>query len=84
VNVLFQADPGQMELLQSVLMNCGTIVMGNNERITLPDTLRFMWEVRSFPWQQFPWQLQVICFVFSMWKERINMTKSSACLIVIL
>ena len=36
-----------MELLQTVLINSGTVVMGNNERICIPETLRFMWELES-------------------------------------
>ncbi|XP_053409232.1 uncharacterized protein LOC123561373 isoform X4 [Mercenaria mercenaria] len=42
-----EADHGQLELLQSILMNCGSMVLGNNERIAVPDTLRFMWELES-------------------------------------
>ena len=43
----FKADAGQMELLQTVLINSGCVVMGNNERIAIPETLRFMWELES-------------------------------------
>ncbi|KAL3885754.1 hypothetical protein ACJMK2_025795 [Sinanodonta woodiana] len=42
-----EADPAQMELLQSVLDSGGSVVLGNNERIVIPDTLRFMWEMES-------------------------------------
>ncbi|XP_052258855.1 uncharacterized protein LOC127863384 isoform X2 [Dreissena polymorpha] len=42
-----EADPGQLELLHTVLMNCGSVVLGNNERITVPDTLRFIWELET-------------------------------------
>ena len=36
-----------MELLQSVLINSGCVMMGNNERITIPEILRFIWELES-------------------------------------
>jgi hypothetical protein len=32
-------------MLESVLHNDGSIVLANNERIVIPDTLRFLWEV---------------------------------------
>lgn len=40
-----EVDPGQMELLSAVLNNDGAVVLGNNERIIIPETVRFIWEV---------------------------------------
>ncbi|CAH1797693.1 unnamed protein product [Owenia fusiformis] len=40
-------DPRQMELMSAMLHNDGAIVMGNNERINVSDTLRFVWEMES-------------------------------------
>lgn len=34
-----------MELLGAVLNNDGSVVLGNNERIVIADTIRFLWEV---------------------------------------
>ncbi len=34
--------------MESVLHNDGTIVLADNERIIVPDTLRFIWEVRPY------------------------------------
>ena len=34
-----------MELLYSILNNSGTVVLANNERLTIPPTMRFIWEV---------------------------------------
>lgn len=42
-----EVDPGQMELLSAVLNNDGAVVLGNNERIIIPETVRFIWEVRE-------------------------------------
>ena len=42
-----EVDPGQMELLSAVLNNDGAVVLANNERIVIPDTVRFIWEVRK-------------------------------------
>ena len=39
-------DSAQLELMQTILHNDGEIVLANNERIVVPDTLRFIWEVR--------------------------------------
>lgn len=36
-----------MELLSAVLNNDGAVVLGNNERIIIPETVRFIWEVRE-------------------------------------
>jgi hypothetical protein len=41
-----EVDPGQMELLSAVLNNDGAVVLGNSERIIIPETVRFIWEVR--------------------------------------
>lgn len=40
-----EVDPGQMELLSAVLNNDGAVVLGNSERIIIPETVRFIWEV---------------------------------------
>lgn len=42
-----EVDPGQMELLSAVLNNDGAVVLGNNERIIIPETVRFIWEVSN-------------------------------------
>ena len=42
---VLQCDPHQMELLYSILNNSGTVVLANNERLSVPLTLRFVWEV---------------------------------------
>ncbi|XP_023931015.1 dynein beta chain, ciliary-like [Lingula anatina] len=42
-----ELDPVQLELMESILHNDGAIVLGNNERVIMPDNLRFMWEVDS-------------------------------------
>ncbi|XP_076457719.1 uncharacterized protein LOC143291635 isoform X3 [Babylonia areolata] len=42
-----ECDPHQMELLHSILNNSGTVVLANNERISIPPTLRFIWEMES-------------------------------------
>ncbi|XP_064650622.1 uncharacterized protein LOC135502065 isoform X3 [Lineus longissimus] len=42
-----QADPGQMEILESVLASPGAVVFGNNERLAVGETLRFIWETDS-------------------------------------
>ena len=39
-------DAGQLELMQTILHTDGDVVLANNERIVVPDTLRFIWEVR--------------------------------------
>lgn len=44
-----EVDPGQMELLSAVLNNDGAVVLGNNERIIIPETVRFIWEVSKLP-----------------------------------
>ena len=44
--VVWQLDVSQLELMESILHNTGSIVLANNERIVVPDTLRFVWEVR--------------------------------------
>ena len=44
----FQMDSAQLELMQTILHNDGEIVLANNERIVVPDTLRFIWEVRLY------------------------------------
>ena len=41
-------DSAQLELMQTILHNDGEIVLANNERIVVPDTLRFIWEVRTY------------------------------------
>ena len=41
-------DSAQLELMQTILHNDGEIVLANNERIVVPDTLRFIWEVRLY------------------------------------
>ena len=43
-----ECDVNQMELLHSILNNSGSVVMANNERLCIPETLRFIWEVRYF------------------------------------
>ncbi|XP_071095883.1 uncharacterized protein [Haliotis cracherodii] len=42
-----QTDPSQMEMLQNCLIHNGSVVLANNERIVIPDTLRFIWEQES-------------------------------------
>eukprot|EP00105_Crassostrea_gigas_P044993 XP_019929141.1 PREDICTED: dynein beta chain, ciliary isoform X4 [Crassostrea gigas] len=42
-----EVDPGQMELLSAVLNNDGAVVLGNNERIIIPETVRFIWEMEN-------------------------------------
>ncbi|KAK3108743.1 hypothetical protein FSP39_014630 [Pinctada imbricata] len=42
-----EVDPGQMELLSAVLNNDGAVVLCNNERIVIPETIRFIWEMES-------------------------------------
>jgi hypothetical protein len=34
-----------MELLYSILINSGAVVLANNERLSIPPTMRFIWEV---------------------------------------
>nr|KAG5694045.1 hypothetical protein BaRGS_025624 [Batillaria attramentaria] len=36
-----------MELLYTILNHNGTVVLANNERLTIPPTLRFIWEMES-------------------------------------
>ena len=37
----------QLELLECILCKDGTpVVMANSERLTVPESLRFIWEVR--------------------------------------
>ena len=43
----FQLDSNQFELMESILHHDGSIVLANNERIVISDTLRFIWEVRT-------------------------------------
>ncbi|XP_020627063.1 dynein beta chain, flagellar outer arm-like isoform X2 [Orbicella faveolata] len=38
-------DPMQMELFGSIVQNTGTVVLGNNERIKIPDALLIVWEL---------------------------------------
>lgn len=40
-----ECDPCQMEIMDSILHNDGTIVLGNNERIPMSGHVRFIWEV---------------------------------------
>ncbi|XP_066025345.1 uncharacterized protein [Pocillopora verrucosa] len=40
-------DPLQMELFGSVVQNTGTVVIGNNERIKIPDALLIVWELET-------------------------------------
>ncbi|GFS27875.1 dynein beta chain, flagellar outer arm [Elysia marginata] len=42
-----ECDSYQMELLQSILNNSGSVVMANNERLSIPDNLRVIWELES-------------------------------------
>ncbi|XP_069115919.1 uncharacterized protein [Argopecten irradians] len=42
-----EADVGQMELLAAFLNNDGSVVLGNNERMIIPDTTRFFWELET-------------------------------------
>ncbi|XP_052060514.1 uncharacterized protein LOC127700861 isoform X4 [Mytilus californianus] len=42
-----ESEPAQMELLGAVLNNDGAVVLGNNERIVIADTIRFLWEMES-------------------------------------
>ncbi|XP_070202269.1 uncharacterized protein [Littorina saxatilis] len=42
-----ECDPHQMDLLYSILNNSGTVVLANNERLTIPPTLRFIWEMEN-------------------------------------
>ncbi|KAK7479590.1 hypothetical protein BaRGS_00029139 [Batillaria attramentaria] len=42
-----ECDPHQMELLYTILNHNGTVVLANNERLTIPPTLRFIWEMES-------------------------------------
>ncbi|XP_056010102.1 uncharacterized protein LOC125667097 [Ostrea edulis] len=42
-----EVDPGQMELLSAVLNNDGAVVLGNSERIIIPETVRFIWEMEN-------------------------------------
>ena len=43
--MLFQLDSSQFELMESILHNDGSVVLANNEKIIVPDSLRFIWEV---------------------------------------
>lgn len=43
----FKLDAGQFELMETILHNNGSVVLGNNERILMPDNLRFFWEVET-------------------------------------
>lgn len=49
--LLFKSEPAQMELLGAVLNNDGSVVLGNNERIVIADTIRFLWEVSIILYQ---------------------------------
>lgn len=51
---VLQLDRQQFEVMWCILHNNGSIVLGNNERIVVPDSLRFIWEVRCF---SFLWSL---------------------------
>ncbi|GFO25145.1 dynein beta chain, ciliary-like, partial [Plakobranchus ocellatus] len=42
-----ECDSYQMELLQSILNNSGSVVMANNERLSIPDNLRVIWELET-------------------------------------
>ncbi|KAK6172547.1 hypothetical protein SNE40_016179 [Patella caerulea] len=42
-----EADRSQMELLQQLLDHNGSVVLANNERLIIPDSLRFIWELGS-------------------------------------
>ncbi|ESO89556.1 hypothetical protein LOTGIDRAFT_75597, partial [Lottia gigantea] len=42
-----EADGGQMELLQQILDHNGSVVLSNSERLVLPQSLRFIWELDS-------------------------------------
>ena len=41
-------DCSQFELMECILHNQGSIILGNNERIVVPNTLRFVWEVSPY------------------------------------
>ena len=43
----FQVDCVQMEVLGSLFHNECSLVLANNERIHIPDNIRFYWEVSS-------------------------------------
>ncbi len=34
-----------METIESILHGNGSVTLGNNERLSVPGTLRFIWEV---------------------------------------
>ena len=42
-----QLDESQFELMESTLHNNGAVVLGNNERLMMPDNLRFLWEMET-------------------------------------
>ena len=42
-----QLNEPDLEMLESVLHNDGSIVLANNERTVIPETLRFLWETES-------------------------------------
>ena len=44
-HVFSQVDCVQMEVLGSLFHNDGSLVLANNERIHIPDNVRFYWEV---------------------------------------
>ncbi|KAH9514965.1 hypothetical protein Btru_021540, partial [Bulinus truncatus] len=42
-----ECDSFQMELVQTLLNHTGSVVLPNNERLSIPDTVKFIWELES-------------------------------------